>query len=107
MTALEMIQGQIKELDQLVKAAAQDLNAVRGLENVRKWKARTARLIEERIDEKEAKRFSAKGTGPVFANDLLDELTDEAEEYRTFLVSLAEELKKRGDTGTSPDIPAR
>ncbi|HEV8539880.1 MAG TPA: hypothetical protein VGQ60_01845 [Nitrospiraceae bacterium] len=104
---VEMIQAQIQELDQLVTQAAADLNAVRGLENVRKWKARTVRLIEERIDPTEAQRFSVKGTGPVFANDLLDELSDEVEEYRTFLVSLIKDLQQRGKAGTGPDQPAR
>lgn len=104
---VEMIQAQIQELDQLVKQAAQDLNAVRGLENVRKWKARTVRLIEERIDQREAQRFSAKGTGPAFANDLLEELNDEAEDYRTHLVSLVKDLQKRDKAGTGPDQPAR
>jgi hypothetical protein len=106
-TPVEMIQAQIQELDQLVKQAVSDLNAVRGLENVRKWKARTVRLIEEQLDQQEAQRFSVKGTGPVFANDLLDELNDEVEDYRAFLVSLVKELQQRGNTGTGPDRSAR
>lgn len=106
-TPVEMLQAQMQELDELVVQAAKDLNAVRGLENLRKWKARTVRLIEERIDSKEAQRFSVKGTGPAFANDILEELNDEAEDYRTHLVALIKDLQKRLTDGTGPDRPAR
>jgi hypothetical protein len=90
----KVIQAQLQELEQLVAQAAKDLNAVRGLENLKKWKARTVHVIEG-IDPKEAQRFSVKGTGPVFANDLLEELNDEAEDYRTHLVSLLKVFEKR------------
>ncbi|WP_447973655.1 hypothetical protein [Nitrospira sp. Kam-Ns4a] len=94
-SAMEMIRRQVKELDQIVAQAMKDLNAIRGIETMRKWKARTAGLLAEQVGAAEAQRFSAKGTGPAFANDLQEEMQDEAEEYRTFLLSLLEDLRKR------------
>lgn len=95
-SAAEMIQQQIQELDSIVTKASQDLNAVRGIENVKKWKQRTVHLMGEQLGQTDAQRFAAKVPGPSFSNDLQDELADEAEDYRTFLLSLIEELKKRG-----------
>lgn len=97
--AIQWIQERIRELDETLKKGLQDLNAVRATENIRKWKQRTAHLMAEHVSPQDAQRFSAKGPGPSFASDLQEEMTDEAEVYRTFLLSLIEELKKHGGTG--------
>lgn len=91
-----MIQRQVSELELVVAQAVKDLNAIRGMENMKKWKARTMALLAEQVGRAEAERFSVKGTGPAFANDLQEEMQDEADEYRTFLLELIEKLKKTG-----------
>lgn len=92
--ALEVIQLQIKELDDIVKQATVGLNVVAGVEQIAKWKARTSRLLAQHVGKHEATRFSAMDPGPSFTNDLLEELNDEAETYRNFLVTLSEPTKK-------------
>lgn len=96
--ALEMIQEQIKELDAILKRAGSDLNTVGGSERVAKWKVRTIPLIAAHLGQQDAQRFSDTRPGPSFTNDLLEELSDEVEIYRSFLVSLAEKVNKAGDT---------
>jgi hypothetical protein len=93
--AAETIRRQLKELDQVVALALKDLNAVRGMENIEKWKARTAALLRAQVGEDEALRFAMQGTGPAFANDLQEEMQDKAEDCRTFLLALIEELGRR------------
>jgi hypothetical protein len=94
--ASEMIQRQIKELDEIFKQASLDLNTVAGSERVAKWKKRTIPLLAEHIGQKEAQRFAATDPGPSFTNDLLEELSDEVETYRNFLVTLSGQFKKSG-----------
>ena len=94
--ALGMIQQQLKELTVILKQAEQDLNTVAGAERVAKWKARTISLIAQQVGPQEAKRFSETRPGPSFTSDLLEELGDGIEVYRTFLVALAEQVQKAG-----------
>ncbi len=94
--ALDVIQLQIKELDDIVKQATVGLNVVAGTEQIAKWKTRTSELLAQHVGKEEATRFSATDPGPSFTNDLLEELNDEAETYRNFLVTLLEHAKKGG-----------
>lgn len=94
--ALEMIERQIKELDTIVSSASTDLNTVAAKERIAKWKVRTVPLLAQHVGEAEAKRFWKTDPGPSFTNDLLEELTDEAETYRNFLTAMARDLTKTG-----------
>ena len=100
--ALEMLHAQLKELEAILKRAESDLNTVGGSERVAMWKARTIPLLAAHLGQQEAQRFSDTRTGPSFTNDLLEELSDEVETYREFLLSLAQQLKKRGDPIVGP-----
>lgn len=92
--ALDFIQAQIKELDELFLRATKDLNTVAGAERVAKWQVRLVPLLAQYVGPQEAKRFADIKIGPSFTNDLLEELGDNVEVYREFLVSLAEQIKK-------------
>ncbi len=94
--AVEVIERQIKELDTIVSAASTDLNTVAAKERIAKWKARTMPLLAQHVGDTEAKRFWKTDPGPSFTNDLLEELTDEAETYRNFLTAMMRDLKKTG-----------
>jgi len=94
-SALDMVGRLIKELDAIVKQGTEDLNTVAATERMAKWKLRTVPLLAEHVGPNEAKRFADTNPGPSFTNDLLEELTDDAEIYRNCLVSLAAEIKKR------------
>ena len=96
-SALDMVGRLIKELDAIVKQGTEDLNTVAATERMAKWKLRTVPLLAEHVGPNEAKRFADIHPGPSFTNDLLEELNDDAEVYRNFLVSLAAEIKKRAN----------
>ena len=89
----EVLRRQVAELDGIHEQAKQDLNAVRGTERVAQWKARTVPLLLENLGRDTAQRFRDQHAGPSFSQDLLEELGDEVEMYRAFLLS----LMKKGD----------
>jgi hypothetical protein len=92
-SAIEMIKRQIDEVNTILKHTVQDLNTVRGHERVAAWKKRTVELLAQEIGPKDAQRFASISPGPSFTNDLVEELTDEVEVYRTFLQTLARQLE--------------
>ncbi len=93
--ALDMLEQQVKELDVLFAQAGSDLNTVAGVERVAKWKTRTTPLIAQHLGPKEAQRFANTRQGPSFTNDLLEELSDEVDVYRSVLTAMVKELKIR------------
>ena len=90
--AREMLQSQLKELDQIFKETMQTLNTVAGAERVAKWKARTSALIAESLGQKEGERFAALHPGPSFTNDLVEEFTDLIDYFKTPLAGLVKRL---------------
>ena len=89
---LDMIQRQLKELDQIFQDTMETLNTVAGAERVAKWKARTVVLITDSLGQKEGQRFAALQPGPSFTNDLVEEFTDFVDYFRTPLADLAKQL---------------
>jgi hypothetical protein len=89
---LDMIQKQLKELDQIFKETMETLNTVAGAERVAKWKARTSALITESLGHKEGQKFANLHPGPSFTNDLVDEFTDLTDYFKTPLNELAKRL---------------
>jgi hypothetical protein len=94
--ALGMIERQLAELEAILRRAEQDLNTVAGVERLAKWKAKTVPLLAQSVGPQEAQRFATTQPGPSFTSDLLEELGDEVEVYRTFLLALAGRLKQGG-----------
>ncbi|MBI3357200.1 MAG: hypothetical protein HY038_10610 [Nitrospirae bacterium] len=101
-STLEILQRQLKELDELAKQTLGDLNTVAGTERVAKWKARTVALLIEAMGQKEGQKFSAIHPGPSFTNDMVEEFTDLIDCYRTPLAALAKQLAQapRPSTGS-------
>lgn len=88
----EMLQKQVKELDQIFQETMETLNTVAGAERVAKWKARTTALITESLGQKEGQKFAALQPGPSFTNDLVEEFTDLTDYFRAPLTDLAKQL---------------
>jgi hypothetical protein len=88
----EMLRRQSAGLESIFERAQQDLNAVRGSERVIQWKARTVTLLAEHLGHEAAQRLGSRQAGPSFSQDLLEELSEEVETYRTVLLALAKEL---------------
>ena len=93
--ALEMLQGQLKELDDIHQQVERDLNTVAATERVAKWKDRTTTLVAQLIGQPEAKRFADTRPGPSFTNDMLEEIGDIVETYRTAILALTTKVKAR------------
>ena len=99
----DMLQKQLKELDQILQDTMETLNTVSGAERVAKWKARTSALITESLGQKEGQKFSALQPGPSFTNDLVEEFTDLTDYFRSPLAALMKQLPQaapRPSTGT-------
>ena len=88
---LDMLQKQLKELDQIFQETMETLNTVAGAERVAKWKARTIALITVSLGQKEGQKFAALQPGPSFTNDLVEEFTDLIDYFRTPLADLAKQ----------------
>ncbi len=96
--AVEMLQRQVQELDAVLKQAATDLNAIAGGERVQQWKKRTIGLIAQHLGQVDAQRLANKRSELSSYGDPMDELQDEIDMYREFLVVFVEEVKQRGNT---------
>jgi len=90
--ARDMLQKQLKELDQIFLETMETLNTVSGAERVAKWKARTSALITDSLGQKEGQKFAALQPGPSFTNDLVEEFTDLIDYFKTPLTDLAKQL---------------
>lgn len=99
---LDMIQRQIQALDTILEEAQTSLNTVAAGERLVKWKGQAIPLIAQHLGQQEAQRFADTKPGPSFSNDLLEELGDDVELYRDYLVALAEKVKKDGSTNHVP-----
>ncbi len=89
---VNMLQQQLKELDQIFRETMETLNTVAGAERMAKWKARTSTLITESLGQKEGQKFAALQPGPSFTNDLVEEFTDLTDYFRVPLADLAKRL---------------
>jgi hypothetical protein len=89
---IDMLQKQLKELDQIFQETMETLNTVSGAERVAKWKARTSALITESLGQKEGQKFAALQPGPSFTNDLVEEFTDLTDYFRSPLAALMKQL---------------
>jgi hypothetical protein len=95
--AAAMLEAQLKELDAIEKdTVTAHLNTIRGIEDVQKWKARTAPLIAQHLGAAAAKRFAETKPGPSFTNDLFEEFSDEVDVYRTAIRALIKEARQAG-----------
>jgi hypothetical protein len=92
--AIAVIEQQLKQLAGIHTEAEQSLNTALGTDRVRKWKARTESMLAPMLSPEDVKAFAAKKPGPSFTQDLLEELSDEVDLYRTHLLSLVSTLKK-------------
>jgi hypothetical protein len=89
---VDMLQKQLKELDQIFQETMETLNTVAGAERMVKWKAKTVALITESLGQMEGQKFAALQPGPSFTNDLVEEFTDLTDYFRVPLSDLAKQL---------------
>ena len=93
---IALIEVQLKQLSAIYKEAEGSLNTALGTDRVRKWKTQLEAVLVQAVGPEEAKLFAAKKPGPSFTQDLLEELSDEVELYRSHLAAVLARLKKSG-----------
>jgi hypothetical protein len=95
-----MLQKQLQELDAVEKeTVTKSLNTMRGIEQVRQWKARTVPLIAQHLGPASAQSFADTKPGPSFTHDLFEEFSDEVEVYRSAIRKLMQEARSPGTKG--------
>ena len=97
--ASDMLEKQLKELDQIFQDTMQTLNVASGTERVAKWKVKTVALIAACLGQKEGQTFAALQPGPAFTNDLVEEFTDLVDYFKAPLTDLA---KRQAQAGPRP-----
>ena len=98
---VDMLQQQLKELDQIFLETMETLNTVSGAERMAKWKAKTVALITASLGQKEGQKFAALQPGPSFTNDLVEEFTDLTDYFRIPLADLAKQLAQAAPPASS------
>jgi hypothetical protein len=93
--ALELITAQIAALDDILRRCSIELNFVRCKERMLQWQKDAVPLIAQQIGAKEGRQFADVRPGPAFTNDLMEEVSDEADTFRNWLQRLAADIKKR------------
>ena len=92
--ALRVIKEQIAELDAIVEKCSVELNFVRAKERMAQWQKAAVPVLAQHVGPEDANRFGAVKPGPSFTNDLMEEVSDEADTYRNHLQNLAKRIKQ-------------
>lgn len=91
--AMAMIDEQFAALENLVQRATSDGDYQAGFERLKRWKSRTADLLDARVHPSEGERLREKRMGSFFMNDPIRNLVEEAEMYAGLLIALKEDLE--------------
>lgn len=91
--ALKTIQEQIAALDDIVKRCSVELNFVRAKERMAQWQKAAVPVLAQHLDPKTVRQFADLRPGPAFTSDLMEEVSDEAETFRSWLERLAKQLR--------------
>lgn len=114
--AIKVIVDQLATLREIVDRASQDRNFKTAEERLARWKARTVRLLSEKVHYKEGAKLEEIHMTSWDMYDDLGNLQEEADMYGAFLQSLMEELSKHpedvfyipiplDEKGTIPQAP--
>ncbi len=110
--ASDMIVEQLDELAMIVEGARNDSDFARANEALRRWKARTVRLLTEQVGAREGHNLQGSVSWVAVVGQPLKNLESDANRYRGFLESLCDELETHPDdvfaSADSPDtdVPA-
>ena len=102
--ARSVIAQQIAELNEIV-AASRGGKTQAGFERLRRWKARTVDLLNEKVHPTEGNRLAAKQKASSRMGDPFGNLRDEARMYTGFLDALDSELQKHPEGVLRPAQP--
>lgn len=103
--AREIIQQQIRDLVEVVERASKDGDFDSARERLRRWKERTANLLDTHVAVAEGERLRAKRKGSFLMEQPLRNLADEADMYRGFLQALDEQLADHPEDVMDVPVP--
>lgn len=89
--AIKMIQIQLKELADIVSRVSEDVDSTEA--RLGRWKSRTVKLLSDKVNPEEGTKLQ-KITRPFVSRDHARDVLYDANQYRTFLLPLKEELEK-------------
>ncbi|OGO07019.1 MAG: hypothetical protein A2Z76_04235 [Chloroflexi bacterium RBG_13_56_8b] len=104
--AINMIEGQMAELREIVVRVTQDSNFRTAKERLARWKSRTANLLSKNVGYGEGKRLQETRKSSFDRYNPLVNIQDEADMYGAFLQSLTEELNKHPEDVFSLSAPS-
>ena len=104
--AISMIESQTTDLREIVDRASQDRNFETADERLNRWKSRTVRLLSEKVNSIEGKKFEDTRLRSWSMFNHLENIQSEADLYDAFLQSLVEELSKHPEDYFSIPIPS-
>lgn len=96
-SALELLGELSEQLVSIAEEARGTGDYQTGFEKLRRWKARAARQIGERINNVEGKKLQTKRKSSFRMGDPVGNLIDEARMYSGFLEALDDEIKNHPD----------
>ena len=110
--ALVLISELVQELEDIILQVGQNEDFGAAQERLTRWKERAVRRVSEGINRNEGERLAAIGSGGFIAGKPLLNFVREADDCRSFLLVLAEEIKKHPEdvllpsaTAAAPDQP--
>lgn len=83
-----------EELSFIVNNAANSGDFNKAREDLRRWKSRAVSYLRQNVSEIEGENLAEKRKGSFIMGAHLENLSDEVDMYRAFMMSLAEEIKK-------------
>lgn len=92
--ARSLVADQVNALAEIVDRAESTRDIATARERLRRWKDRTARLLEESVSRAEAKRLQQKRMGSIVMGNPLRNFVTETVIYRSFLQALDEQLEE-------------
>jgi len=95
--AVDMITNQMTALREIVERASQDRNFNAADERLSRWKSRTVRLLSEKVNSIEGKKFEDTRLRSWSMFSHLEDIQSEADLYGAFLQSLMEELSEHSE----------
>ena len=84
----------LEELTSIVNGAASSGDFNKAHEDLSRWKSRAISYLKQNVSEVESENLEKKRKGSFIMGAFLQNLSDEVDMYRAFIMSLAEEIKK-------------
>ena len=94
---LEKFDEFLEEMSSIVSGARSSGDFEKAREDLKRCKGRAVSFLKTKVSEIEGENLELKSKGSFIMGAHLENLSDEVDMYRAFIVSLAEEIKNQGE----------